>query len=234
MHLTQRKVPERKADAVSAGTEQFPHVRLGRTAERTLVVPVFDEGHRSRRGPEYVVTFVHGRHEPGSIQVSDHAGTRSYRVESGQDPVHSGIHLDRGEVAPADLPFAVDDEQGPLGHPEAILVGPVALGHLALRLEVGKQGEVEVPGRRVGRVTPRAVDRDPDERGAEPLELGQCLVVEGQLVAAHRAPIGRIERHHQVAAPEVGQLRLRIRRHGKFEGRGARSRPRISAGYRCG
>jgi hypothetical protein len=75
MDLVQREVPEREADAVPAGTQHFPHVRLGRGAERTLVIPVFDEGHRSRRVPEYVVTLVHGRHESGSVQVADHAGT---------------------------------------------------------------------------------------------------------------------------------------------------------------
>ena len=96
-------------------------------------------------------------------------------------------------------PSVVDDEQRPLAHP-LVAVDAVRARDVALRLEVGEQREVQLAALRERHVAPGAVDGDADELRAEPLELGQDLVVERHLVAADRAPVGRIEREDQPLA----------------------------------
>src|SRR5467141_622006 len=52
-------------------------------------------------------------------------------------------------------------------------------------------------------VTPRSVDRDAEQLGPVALKLRQDLVVQHHLVAAHRTPIGRIERENHRSTAEV-------------------------------
>jgi hypothetical protein len=43
------------------------------------------------------------------------------------------------------------------------------------------------------------------------LELGQRLVIEGHLIAAHRAPVGRVEGKHNRFAGEIAERERLIR-----------------------
>ena len=60
-------------------------------------------------------------------------------------------------------------------------------------------------------MTPGAVDGDAEQLGVVLLELRQDLVVERHLVAADRAPVGRIERQHDGPAAEVRERDRLIR-----------------------
>src|SRR5689334_346809 len=66
-------------------------------------------------------------------------------------------------------------------------------------------------------MAPGAVDRDPDNRCAIALKLWEHLAVEGHLVAADRAPVGRVERNDQRPAAEVCERRRLVWRRVKCE-----------------
>src|SRR6266540_5672286 len=71
---------------------------------------------------------------------------------------------------------------------------------------------------------PGAVDRDAEELSSMPLELGHDLLVQPQLVGAHRAPVGRIEHQDQGPAAELRWTDRPLQRGGEREvgRRGAR------------
>src|SRR3989441_1447252 len=123
------------------------------------------------------------------------------RVEGTQDAVGAGVDPDGRDVAPADDPVTVDDEQRSLAEPVAVAIHAVAARHRPLGLEVGEQGEVQVALAGERSVAPGAIHRDAEQPGAVTLELGPNLVVQRHLIAAHRAPVRRIEReNHRVPA----------------------------------
>src|SRR5438034_7580814 len=101
----------------------------------------------------------------------------------------------------------------------------------ALRLEVRKQGEVELAVASERRVAPHAVHRDSEQRRPVALKLGQDLVVKRHLVPAYRAPVGRIERQDHRPAAEIAQ------RHGLVGGAGEREvgrrRPGVKGSHGC-
>lgn len=66
-------------------------------------------------------------------------------------------------------------------------------------------------------VAPRAVDGNSEQLRAVAAELVEDLVVQSHLIAAHRAPVGRVERQDDGFAPEVGQLDLLVRRRVQLE-----------------
>src|SRR5437868_4992393 len=96
-------------------------------------------------------------------------------------------------MAPPDDATGVDHEQRAIGG--AVLVAVDAIGSCdeTLGLEVGHEWEMQLArcGERV--VAPGPIDRYANELRAVPLELGEHLVVERHLIAAHRAPVRRIE-----------------------------------------
>ena len=63
-----------------------------------------------------------------------------------------------------------------------------------------------------GKVAPDAVDRDAEQRGVVTLKLRQDLVVERHLIAAHRAPVRRIEGENHRAAAKLLEPDLLVRR----------------------
>ena len=87
--------------------------------------------------------------------------------------------------------------------PTLVEVGAVARDHLSLGLEVGEQRDRDpelLPERPVG---PGRVDAHADQGRALLLDLRQHLLVDRELVGAHRAEVERVEDQHQLAAPEV-------------------------------
>jgi hypothetical protein len=66
--------------------------------------------------------------------------------------------------------------------------------HCTLRLEVREQRKPQLAVLRECLVTPDPVNRNAQQLGAERLKLGEDLVVQRHLVAAHRTPIRRIKR----------------------------------------
>jgi len=71
-------------------------------------------------------------------------------------------------------------------------VHAIGAGHRALGLVIGQEREAQRPLFGESPVRPAAIHRDAEQHGVEALELRQHLVVQGHLVAAAGAEIGRI------------------------------------------
>src|SRR5204862_6187607 len=132
--------------------------------------------------------------------------------EGAQDAIRTGIHVDRRDVAPADDPVTVDDEQRSLAEPVALAVRAVAPRYRSLRLEIREQGKVQpaLVGERS--VAPRAIHRDAERLGAVALELAQDLVVQRHPTASDPAPLRCIAPHKHRLTPLVTQRDGLIRR----------------------
>jgi len=150
------------------------------------------------------------RHE---TQCEAHAATgyRGHRrryvqqVGAHHDTGGTGVHAHRRQIAPADHAVAVDHEQRAPGDAGLLVIDAIRTRDLALWFEVGQQREVELALARQCGVAPRTVDRDRQQLRVEAGELVQQFVVQGQLVAAYRTPVGGIEREDYVAAAELFQ-----------------------------
>src|SRR5947208_291304 len=116
------------------------------------------------------------------------------------------------DVAPADDPLAVDDEQRSLAEPVAVAVRSVAARHRPLRLEVREQGKVQLALVGERPVAPGAIHRDAEELGAVARELGEDLVVQRHLIAADGTPVRGIKRQDDRLAAVVAQRDGLIRR----------------------
>src|ERR1700675_5085153 len=68
-----------------------------------------------------------------------------------------------------------------------------------------------MPIPRKGGVTPDTVNRDSDNLGAVFAKLGENLVVERYLVAAHRTPVSRIEHEYDRSPAKLAQAEHLIR-----------------------
>src|SRR6266550_7288289 len=62
-----------------------------------------------------------------------------------------------------------------------------------------------MPIPRKGGVTPDTIDRDPENLGAVFAKLGENLIVQRHLVAAHRTPVGGIEHEDDRPPAELAQ-----------------------------
>src|ERR1700704_4184960 len=113
-----------------------------------------------------------------------------------EDAVGTRIDGDRRAVAPEHKPVPVDHEEGALTHAVTGAVSTVFPGDRPFPLEVGKQRKMDVVVLRIGLVAPGAIDRNSQYLGPIFLEFGANLIVEGHLIAADRAPIGRVEREN--------------------------------------
>src|SRR6185503_4341608 len=92
----------------------------------------------------------------------------------------------------------------------------------------------EVSLAREGCVAPDSVHGDPNQRCAMAAKLGKELVVERQLVTAHRAPIGRIKDEYYRPAAELDQTERLIGRDVQPELRCSRAGAKnVGAGYSC-
>src|SRR2546430_11084779 len=87
----------------------------------------------------------------------------------------------------------------------AVGVHAVPASDGALRLEVRQEREMKPALLREREVAPHPVDRDAKQLGPVALKLRKDLVVQHHLVAAHRTPVGRIEREYHRPAAEVPQ-----------------------------
>src|SRR5204863_2459007 len=86
-----------------------------------------------------------------------------------------------------------------------IAIDAVGARDFPLWLEVCQQREAQLPILGEGRMAPDAVDGDAQDVGAVSVELGEQLVVDGELVAAYGTPVGRIESEDDPATSEVSQ-----------------------------
>jgi hypothetical protein len=114
-------------------------------------------------------------------------------LECGEHAVRARIHVDRRYVAPPDDAVRIDDEQRAFTDAVVTPVGTIGAGDRPLWLEVGEQREAQVLGFLEGAVTPDAVHRDAEERGAEPLKFGEHFIEQRDLVATDRTPVGGVE-----------------------------------------
>src|SRR5213078_333336 len=125
-----------------------------------------------------------------------------------ENAVGTGIHPRIGDVAPADITVAIQHEQRALGRSRAGIVHAVGPRHRSLGLEVREERKPQLAGIGIGRVTPRTVDRNADELRPVLREFGQDLIVERELIAAHGAPVRRIE--HENHGPTTQLLERQI------------------------
>jgi hypothetical protein len=81
-------------------------------------------------------------------------------------------------------------------------IHPVRAGDRAFGFKVRQEGKPKFAVAGKGEMTPGAVNRDPDQGGVEVPKLGEKFVVQRHLVAAHGAPIGRVEGQNNWLAAE--------------------------------
>ena len=74
-----------------------------------------------------------------------------------------------------------------------------------------------MPVPRKSGMTPRPVYRDPHDLGAVLVKLGENLVVQRDLVATHRAPVGRVEYEDDWSSSELAQTKYLVGRRVKGE-----------------
>src|SRR5258708_25076513 len=127
-----------------------------------------------------------------------------------EDARGTRIHVDGRQIAPSNNSIGVDDEESPLGSAITVAVDAVLFGHFPFRLEVGKERKKQAALAGEGLMRPRAIDGNTDDLGSVSIELFLQFVVKGHLIAAHRAPIGRIEKNNARPAAEVAQRQLSI------------------------
>src|SRR5258706_7809055 len=144
--------------------------------------------------------------------------------QSAENSISAGVDAHRRNVGPADSSFAIDYKQCPLTKTMLLAVDAVLPGQLPLGLEVGKHSKVQLAVVRAGGMAPDAVDRDAQELCIVPLKFFQNLVVEGELIAADGAPVGRVECQDDGVAAKFGQRDLLIGRAVQVEGRRSSSR----------
>src|ERR1700741_1287116 len=61
-----------------------------------------------------------------------------------------------------------------------------------------------------GLVTPSAIHRNAEDLRVMVVKLRQYFVVKCHLIAAHRAPVGRIERQHDRPASKIAQREILV------------------------
>src|ERR1700730_6388286 len=125
------------------------------------------------------------------------------RLERGENAAGAGIHADGRDIAPADDSGFVDHEERALAGSVLGGIDPVGARDGPLWLEIGEKWKAELPVFREGDVAPGTIDGYAEKLGPEALELGQHLLVERHLVAADRAPVGRVEGENDGPPPEV-------------------------------
>src|SRR5258708_3446687 len=143
--------------------------------------------------------------------------------EGREDAVGAGVDADRRQVAPADDALGIDDEEGATGRAGLRRIDAIVPGNGALGLEVREKRELEPAVLLEREVAPDAVDRDPEQLGAELPEFRQDLVIERHLVAADGAPVRRIKREDDGAPEELAERDLLIGRAVQAELRSARA-----------
>jgi hypothetical protein len=134
-----------------------------------------------------------------------------------ENTVGSGIDRHGRHITPADDSVAVDHEQRALANAAGAVIGAIFPRDVAFGFEVGQQRKVKLAVLREGEMAPHAVDRNPENLGAEFAKLRQHLVVERHLVAADGAPVGRIKGEDERLAPKIAERHGLIGRHLQFE-----------------
>src|SRR5205085_7023935 len=78
--------------------------------------------------------------------------------------------------------------------------------------KIGQQREAQFAVMREGEMAPDPIDRDAEQFGVEARKLGEDLVVQGHLIAAHRAPVGRIKGENDWPTVKIAQRDLLVGR----------------------
>src|SRR5260370_34488461 len=102
---------------------------------------------------------------------------RRERFECLQYSVGAGIDRDWRQVAPRNRSLRIDYKQCPLGDAFAIAIRAVLARDRTLWLEIRQQRKVQLAILPERIMAPGAIDRDPDARRLDLVELGQHLIV---------------------------------------------------------
>ena len=90
-------------------------------------------------------------------------------------------------------------------------------------MEIGQQRKMQTAVLGISLMAPGAIHRNAEELGAVLAELGEDFIVERQLIAADRTPIGRVEGKDYRLTREVAERQVLIRRDPEGEVGGGRS-----------
>jgi hypothetical protein len=84
-------------------------------------------------------------------------------------------------------------------------------------MKIGEEWKVDVVVLGISLMTPGAVDRNAKNFGTIVLKFRADLVVKGDLVAANRAPVGRVKRKDDAVATQFAERQILIRRNAQSE-----------------
>src|ERR1700760_3051426 len=141
-------------------------------------------------------------------------------LERVENAVCAGIDGDWRTIAPCDRALAIQHKERAFADALGGAISMEFPGDFALGLKICEQGEVQVAIARKGCVAPHPVNRDSQEFGVVLVKFGQKLVVEGDLIAAHRAPVCRVESDDDILSLEIRQSQVLTGRYPKREIRG--------------
>src|SRR6266404_3173644 len=132
-------------------------------------------------------------------------GFRSQILERGQDSVGAGIDADWRDIAPVNDPVGIDNEEGAFADAFFFVVNAIGVRDRSFRFEIGQKRKVQLVVLGERGVTPRAVHRYAEEFSLKLLKFVQHFVVERHLIAAHRTPVGGVNREHHWSSTQLAQ-----------------------------
>src|SRR3954468_3962864 len=127
------------------------------------------------------------------------------RIEGREDAVSARVDANGREVAPPDHSLGVNDHERALGEAILLTIRTVATRYVTLRFEVSEQGEMDVARFAECAVAPGTVNRNAEHLRAVLVELRLHFVIDADLIAADRAPVGRVEDEHDRSASEISE-----------------------------
>ena len=128
-----------------------------------------------------------------------------------QDRVYARVYGVGKRSAPNHRPRGVEDEQSALAPAGCRRVHAEGTRDVARWRIVGQQRKRDGLLGREGRMRPRAIDGDPDDRRSQPLELRLQPRQLAELVAGYRVPIGDVEDENGGTSEKVGKADGRVR-----------------------
>src|SRR4030081_1406563 len=131
--------------------------------------------------------------------------------EGVENSIGAGIDRDRRAIAPCNRALSVEHEQRTFADAFACTIGAVFPCDLALGLEIGEQGKMQVAVTRKGGVAPYPVYRNAQQFRAVLVKFRKNFVVKRHLVATDRASVGGIKRQDDRLSPKIRERKVLIR-----------------------